>query len=81
MDFALITNFIAPEWLGGTALVALIAAVAPQFSLESQDRDFQGADAWPPFVIFSSCLTYFGEMTETPHGARSASFNHRLPHL
>lgn len=40
MNFALITDFIAPEWLWGAALVALIAAVAPQFSLESRDRDW-----------------------------------------
>ena len=40
MNFALITDFIAPEWLWGAALVALIAAVVPQFSLESRDCDF-----------------------------------------
>ena len=40
MDFALVTDFIPPEWLWGTALVALSAAVSLQFSLESRDRDF-----------------------------------------
>jgi hypothetical protein len=40
VGFALITDFIPPEWLWVTALVALIAAVSPQFSLESRDRDF-----------------------------------------
>jgi hypothetical protein len=40
MNFAHITDFIAPEWLWGAALVALIAAVSLQFTLESRDRDF-----------------------------------------
>jgi hypothetical protein len=50
-----ITDFIPPEWLWGTALVALIAAESLQFSLESRDRDFQGADAWP-FLAFLSLM-------------------------
>ena len=50
MGFALITDFIPTEWLWGATLVALIAAVAPQFSLESRDRDF----------LWRGCLTFFG---------------------
>jgi hypothetical protein len=55
IDFAVITDFIPPEWLWGTALVALIAAESLQFSLESRNRDFQGADAWP-FLAFLSLM-------------------------
>jgi hypothetical protein len=40
IDFAVITDFIPPEWLWGTALVALIAAVAPRYSHTNRDRDW-----------------------------------------
>jgi len=40
IDFAVITDFIPPEWLWGTALVAFIAAVALRYSLTSPDRDW-----------------------------------------
>lgn len=36
----MITNFIPSEWLWGASLVALIAAVAPRYSLTSRDRDW-----------------------------------------
>lgn len=36
----MITDFISPEWLWGTALVAFIAAAAPRHSLTSRDRDW-----------------------------------------
>jgi hypothetical protein len=51
----MITDVIPPEWLWSAALVALIAAESLQFSLESRDRDFLGADAWL-FLAFLSLM-------------------------
>jgi hypothetical protein len=59
MNFTLITDFIAPEWLWGATLVALIAAAATRYSVTSRDRDWweDQSEPTPPAIAMSQLIS------------------------